>query len=168
MSKADVAVGPSVEGEANCAPTAAALRWAGGGGYDAVVCAIGPGIAGTGSSFGHGGVTAADAANSTRALGGFAILAVRASEAGTRERHRGGFHPTRGGLALWPGGGSVAGPSGWVAPDWLEPREDIDVSDWRDLCSDLPLSHMGRGPDDDPLFFASAFAAGRLARSRVA
>ena len=28
----------------------------------------------------------------------------------------------------------------------------------------LPLSHMGRGPDEDPWFFAAAFAAGRLAR----
>ena len=31
----------------------------------------------------------------------------------------------------------------------------------------LPLSHMGRGPDEDPAFFAAAFAAGRLA-SRLA
>ena len=28
-----------------------------------------------------------------------------------------------------------------------------------------PLSHMGRGPDDDPWFFAAAYAAGRLAGS---
>ena len=28
----------------------------------------------------------------------------------------------------------------------------------------LILDHMGRGPDDDPWFFASAFAAGKLAR----
>ena len=26
-----------------------------------------------------------------------------------------------------------------------------------------PLAHMGRGPGDDPWFFAAAFAAGRLA-----
>jgi hypothetical protein len=41
----------------------------------------------------------------------------------------------------------------------------VDVDDWRAACSGLPLSHMGRGPDDDPWFFASAFAAGRLART---
>jgi hypothetical protein len=28
----------------------------------------------------------------------------------------------------------------------------------------LPLSHMGRGPDEDPEFFAAAFAAGVAAR----
>ena len=35
---------------------------------------------------------------------------------------------------------------------------------WREACAGLPLEHMGRGPDDDPLFFESAFAAGALAR----
>jgi hypothetical protein len=30
---------------------------------------------------------------------------------------------------------------------------------------DLPLSHMGRGPEEEPSFFAAAFAAGRLART---
>jgi hypothetical protein len=29
------------------------------------------------------------------------------------------------------------------------------------------LAHMGRGPDEDPAFFAAAFAAGRLARELV-
>src|SRR2546423_15680924 len=140
MSKADVAVGPSVEGEANCAPTAAALRWAAGGGYGGVVCAIGPGIAGTGSSFGHGGVTAADAANSTRALGGFAILAVRASEGDTRERHRGVSHHTRDVLALCLGDVAVAWPSGGVAPDWLQCREGIDVSGLQGPVPELPLA----------------------------
>ena len=33
-----------------------------------------------------------------------------------------------------------------------------------EACAGLPLSHMGRGPEDDPWFFAAAFAAGRLAR----
>jgi hypothetical protein len=38
------------------------------------------------------------------------------------------------------------------------------VSGWQAASADLPLDHMGRGPDDDPWFFAAAFAAGRLAR----
>jgi hypothetical protein len=36
--------------------------------------------------------------------------------------------------------------------------------DWREVCEGLPLSHMGRGPDDDPNFFAAAYAAGLAAR----
>jgi len=46
----------------------------------------------------------------------------------------------------------------------LSGREDVDVSGWREACAGLPLAHMGRGPDDDPWFFAAAYAAGRLAR----
>jgi hypothetical protein len=39
------------------------------------------------------------------------------------------------------------------------------VGDWREACAGLSLRHMGRGPDEDPWFFAAAFAAGRLAKS---
>jgi hypothetical protein len=41
--------------------------------------------------------------------------------------------------------------------------EPKDADGWRAACAGLPLSHMGRGPDEDGAFFASAFAAGRLA-----
>jgi hypothetical protein len=44
----------------------------------------------------------------------------------------------------------------------------VDVDGWREACDELPLSHMGRGPDDDPWFFATAFAAGKLARASLA
>jgi hypothetical protein len=37
----------------------------------------------------------------------------------------------------------------------------VDVDGWEQACADLPLAHMGRGPGDDRLFFAAAFAAGR-------
>ena len=38
-----------------------------------------------------------------------------------------------------------------------------DAAGWEEACAGLPLSHMGRGPADDPAFFAAAFAAGRAA-----
>jgi hypothetical protein len=41
------------------------------------------------------------------------------------------------------------------------------VSGWLEACKGLPLAHMGRGPDEDPWFFAAAFAAGVAARRRV-
>ena len=44
---------------------------------------------------------------------------------------------------------------------------EVDVDEWRKTCEGLPLEHMGRGPDDDPWFFASAFAAGKVARTLV-
>jgi hypothetical protein len=67
-------------------------------------------------------------------------------------------------------GGRVVAPwpRGSTAPEWLEPREEVDVAGWEEACAELPLSHMGRGPTEDGLFFAAAFAAGRLARSRLA
>jgi hypothetical protein len=67
-------------------------------------------------------------------------------------------------LRLCLGGVAVPWPTGWDAPEDVTVSE-VDVSGWQDACAGLPLVHMGRGSDGDPLFFAAAFAAGRLARS---
>jgi Protein of unknown function (DUF3866) len=162
-----IAVGACVDGEVHCVTAASALLWAAAQEYDAVVCAVGPGIVGTGTSFGHGGLAAAEAANAAAALGGFPVIAARASQADERERHRTASHHTRAVLELCLGDVAIAWPEGWDAPDWLEPRADIGVDGWESACAELPLSHMGRGPDEDPLFFAAAFAAGRLAGERL-
>jgi hypothetical protein len=55
---------------------------------------------------------------------------------------------------------TVPWPRGFEPPSDVDVRL-VDVEGWEDACSALPLSHMGRGPADDPLFFAAAFAAGR-------
>jgi Protein of unknown function (DUF3866) len=162
-----VAVGPCVDGDVACVSTASALLWAAAEGMDAVVCAIGPGIVGTGSSFGHGGVAAADPANAASALGGVPIIAVRVSQADSRRRHQGVSHHTRDLLALCLGKVVVPWPAGLEAPDWLAEREEVEVGGWREACAGLPLSHMGRGADDEPLFFAAAYASGRAASVRI-
>jgi hypothetical protein len=154
-------------GEVECVNVASALAWAAAAGHDAVVCAVGPGIVGTGSRLGHGGVAAAGAANFAAALGGSPVLAVRVSSADERERHRGVSHHTRAVIELCLGDVKVAWPKGLEAPEWLESREEVDVEGWEAACSGLPLSHMERGPDEEPWFFAAAFAAGRLARGLV-
>jgi hypothetical protein len=161
-----VAVGACLDAEVECVSVASALLWAAAEGFDATVCAIGPGIVGTGTAFGHGGLAAAEAANVTHALGGVPVVAIRASAADERERHRGGSHHARAVLRLCLGEIVAAWPQGYDAPEWLESRQEVDVDGWEDACSELPLAHMGRGPKDDPLFFAAAFAAGRVARSR--
>jgi Protein of unknown function (DUF3866) len=163
-----VAVSPCFDGERQSVNAASALGWAAGQGFEAAVCALGPGIVGTGSSFGHGGVAAAEAANTASALGGRPVLAVRVSHCDPRERHREVSHHTRAVLRLVAGNVTVAWPSGLDAPEWLAAREEVDVSDWREACDGLDLEHMGRGPDDDPWFFAAAFAAGRYARALLA
>jgi Protein of unknown function (DUF3866) len=147
---AAAAVAPCFDGDVQCVSSASALAWAAPE-HDVAVCAIGPGIVGTGTRFGHGGVAAAEAANVTLALGGVPVVAARVSAADPRERHRGLSHHTAAVLALVRGEAVVAG--------------EEQSSGWREACEGLPLSHMGRGPEDDPDFFAAAYAAGAAARS---
>jgi len=151
-----IAAGACFDGHVDCVNVQSALTWAKARGVDVIVCAVGPGIVGTGSRLGHGGVAAAESANAASALGGRAVVAVRASDADPRERHRGISHHTRTVVDLCLGDVVVAWP------------EDVDTSGWEEACAGLPLSHMGRGPSADPGFFVSAFAAGRVARSMVA
>jgi hypothetical protein len=156
-----VAAGACIDGDVNCVSTASALAWA--ASFDAVVCGVGPGIVGTESALGHGATAAAEAANAAGALGGRPVLAVRYSEADPRERHRGVSHHASAVLRLALAPVAVAWPSGLAVPDGLE-VEEVGVAGWEQACAGLPLSHMGRGPAEDPWFFACAFAAGRLAR----
>jgi hypothetical protein len=145
-----IAVAPCLDGDSDCVSVAAAFALAVREGYEAIVCAVGPGIVGTGSRLGHGALALADAANVATALGGKPVLAVRTSDADPRERHRGVSHHAEAVLDLCLG--EVAAP--------LE--EDGDG--WEEACADLPLSHMGRGPAEDPAFFRAAYAAGVVAR----
>jgi hypothetical protein len=160
-----VAASPCMDGDVQAVNVASALAWAAGQGFDAVVCSIGPGIVGTATALGHGGLAAVTAVTSARALGGRPVLAVRASEADPRERHLGVSHHTRAVLDLCSGGVVVAWPHGLEAPDWLHPREEVDVEGWHEECGRLPLEDMARRTEEDPLFFMSAFAGGVLARS---
>jgi Protein of unknown function (DUF3866) len=159
-----VSVGPCFGGEVECVTAAGALTWAVRD-HDVAVCAIGPGIVGTGSRLGHGGLAAAEAANIAAALGGAPVLAVRVSSGDERARHRGVSHHTRAVVELCLTEVAIGWPRGLDAPEWLGRRNEIDVTGWRDACAGLPLEHMGRRADDDPWFFASAFAAGKLGRS---
>jgi hypothetical protein len=151
-----------------CVSVASALLWCAGSGMEAIVCSIGPGVVGTNSRMGHGGVAAAEAANATSALGGTPILAPRLSDADKRGRHRGVSHHTLAAIELSLGAVKIAWPAGRPIPSEVETVEEVDVSGWEETCAALPLAHMGRGPAEDPAFFAAAFAAGRLARSLLA
>jgi hypothetical protein len=145
---ATAAVAPCFDADVQCVSVASALGWARGE-HDVAVCAIGPGIVGTGTRFGHGGLAAAEAANTALALGGVPVVAARVSGSDERARHRGISHHTEAVLSLVRGEPVVAASPG---------------DGWREACAGLPLSHMGRGPDDDPEFFAAAYSAGLAAR----
>ena len=109
-------------------------------------------------------MAAADAIGATLALGGRGVLALRISEGDPRDRHRGVSHHSRAVLELSLGDYDVAWPSGCPFDDPAAARARSTSRVARGVRG-LPLSHMGRGPDEDPWFFAAAFAAGRLARS---
>jgi hypothetical protein len=158
-----VAAAPCLDGDVQCATPAAALAWAASVGADGVVCAVGPGIVGTASELGHGGLSVAEAANAAAALGGRAIVAPRVSLGDPRERHQGLSHHTQSALRLCLGEVLVPWPLGLPPPPGLDVVV-VDVQGWEDACAGLPLEHMGRGPREDPWFFMAAYAAGRLAR----
>lgn len=160
-----IAVSPCHDGDVQAVTVSSALTWAKARGFDVVVCGIGPGIAGTGSVFGHGGMAVADAANAAAALGGRAVVSVRYSGADARDRHHGVSHHTLSALRLSLGQPTVAWPRGLDRDEALGDVVGVDVEGWQDACSGLPLRHMGRGPAEDPWFFASAFAAGHHARA---
>jgi hypothetical protein len=155
-------------GDVDCVNVYSALALARARSADVAVCGIGPGIVGTGTTLGHGGLAAAIAACAASSLGGTPVVALRISERDPRDRHRGVSHHSRAVLSLCGPNVKVAWPEGCP----LEEPESaatatVAVADWRDACRGLRLSHMGRGPDDDEWFFAAAFAAGKLARSLV-
>src|SRR5215211_1464912 len=131
---------------------------------DVIVAGIGPGVVGTASRTGHGGTAAAAALLAAEALGGRGVLALRLSEGDPRERHRGISHHSESVLGLVCGACEIAWPAGCPIAGQPDGSVEVDVSGWEAACAGLPLSHMGRRPDDDPWFFAAAFAAGRLAR----
>jgi Protein of unknown function (DUF3866) len=154
LAVSTASVGACFGGDVECVNPWSALAWAKSAGHDVAVCSIGPGIVGTGSRLGHGGLAAAAAANAAIGLGGRAVVAARVSEGDPRERHQGLSHHTRAVLDLCLGEVVVA--------------EEADGEGWRKACEGLPLSHMGRGPDEDPAFFAAAYAAGVAARRLLA
>ena len=80
------------EGEAISVP--GAIDAAAGMGWDAVIAGPGPGILGSASALGHGGMAALDTAHAALALGLPTLLAPRMSGGDPRPRHRGLSHHT--------------------------------------------------------------------------
>jgi hypothetical protein len=112
-------------------------------GADVVLCGPGPGILGSASRLGHGGMVALDSAHAALALGCEVVLCARMSSSDPRERHQGLSHHTQTVLDL------LLGPVTCVT----EPADPADY-----LASGLPTRNMGR---EDPVFFGAAIAAGR-------
>jgi Protein of unknown function (DUF3866) len=85
-------------------------------GWDAAVCGPGPGIVGSSSSLGHGGMAALDSAHASLALGCPTLLVARMSSGDERKRHRGISHHTLTVLDLLLEPVIVALPTGMRSP----------------------------------------------------
>jgi len=131
-------------------------------GWSAAVCGPGPGLIGSGSPLGHGGLAALDSAHTALALGARVVVVPRMSSADPRAQHRPLSHHTRTLLELALRPLLVALPAGQPAPvdrhDWRPHAVDLDAY----AASGLPATVMGRGLSNDPLFFAAALAGGAV------
>jgi hypothetical protein len=148
-------------------------------GWDAVIAGPGPGILGSATRFGHGGMAALDTAHAALALGSPTLVAPRLSSGDPRERHLGLSHHSRSVLELmlapvrvpvpevdadlWPT--TETGPGAYdelleVCRDRHDLAvEEVDLDGY--AASGLPTRTMGRELAEDALFFAVALAAGR-------
>jgi len=166
-----ITAAPAYGGEHEALSTVGALDAAAGLGWDAVLAGPGPGIIGSETALGHGGMVALDTAHAALSLGLPALVSPRLSSADPRKRHLGLSHHTRTVLELLLAEVDVAVPEG-------EPEiaKVLGASKHRVLlapadldgygASGLPTTTMGRSLSEDPLFFAAPLAAGTaLARS---
>jgi Protein of unknown function (DUF3866) len=160
-----ITASPSYGGEHEALSTVGALDAAANAlGWDAVLVGPGPGIIGSDTEFGHGGMSALDNAHAALSLSLPTILSPRLSSGDPRERHRGLSHHTATVLDLVLAPVTVAIPesaSDLLASDrhTVKPvRVDLDAY----AASALPSSTMGRQLQDDPLFFEAPLAAGTL------
>jgi hypothetical protein len=165
-----ITAAPSYGGEHEAISTAGALDAAARKlGWDAVIAGPGPGIIGSDTALGHGGIAALDTAHAALALGFPTLLSPRLSSADPRERHRPVSHHTLTVMELLLSEVEVPVPIGEQAPiaalataararHYLR-ETPADLPGY--TSSNLPTRTMGRTIDEDPLFFAAALASGR-------
>jgi hypothetical protein len=137
-------------------------------GWDAAVVGPGPGILGSATALGHGGLAALDNAHAALALGCRAVIVPRMSSGDPRPRHRGLSHHTRTVLDLLLRPAIVALPAGEAVelPSTAAGREaTVDLDGY--VASGLPVRTMGRGVEEDELFFRAALAGGEVLAEEV-
>ncbi len=163
-----VTAAPAYGGEHEALSTVGALAAARRLGWDAALVAPGPGIIGSNTEFGHGGMAALDSAHAALSLQLPTLISPRLSSGDARERHRDVSHHTYTVLELLLAPAEVAVPEGEDAiaaaleeapgRHRLRPAPfDLDAY----AASGLPTTTMGRTLEEDRLFFAAPLAAGR-------
>ncbi len=158
-----VTAGPAYGGRSEAISLVGAVDAARSLGWDAVIAGPGPGILGSGTAYGHGGMAALDVIHATLALGGKGLLSPRLSSGDPRPRHRGLSHHSRAVLDLALGPVTLPVPVGFedLIPEGLETVPvEVDLDGYGD--SGLPRRTMGRDLEEDQPFFAGPLAAGTV------
>jgi hypothetical protein len=123
-----VSAGAAFGGEAEAITTAGALHHGLRAlGWDAAVCGPGPGIVGSGTALGHGGMVALDSAHVALALGCPTLLVARMSSGEQRSRHRGLSHHSLTVLDLLLAPVTVALPAGVRSPVGADLRAGLSA-----------------------------------------
>ncbi|HEX4905258.1 MAG TPA: DUF3866 family protein [Acidimicrobiales bacterium] len=144
---------------------------------DVTVVGMGPGVVGTATKLGYSALEVGAVIGATSLLGGRPVAALRFSLADPRLRHQGVSHHTTTALSLGTAARATVGvPDG---PFAARVRADLDAAGLSDRhrlltvpdpgiptlldAAGLRVTSMGRGPDEDPGFYAVAGAAGTAA-----
>ena len=152
-------------------------------GADAVVVAMGPGVAGTGTRLGFSAIEVGPVLDATAAVGGRPVACLRASFADPRPRHQGLSHHSATALGLacrsrvtiplpLVGGVEEETLRAGMAAAGLDARHDVVAVKPPDILGlfdrhELAVTSMGRPAAADPVLFACAAAAGTLAAELV-
>jgi Protein of unknown function (DUF3866) len=163
-----VTAGHAFGGDLEAVAVPSALALAGHvAGADLVVVGMGPGVVGTASALGTTAVEVAGIVDAAGSMGARVALCCRASSADPRERHRGVSHHVRTILGLAATRPAVPLPATLAAE--LEGATVVEGPDAAEVLAafDLVVTTMGRGPGEDPAFFAAAAAAGEWASRAV-
>jgi hypothetical protein len=170
-----VTAGPAYGGEHEAISAVGALDAAAHSlGWDTALIGPGPGIIGSDTRLGHGGMAALDNAHASLALGMRTLLSPRLSASDPRERHRGVSHHTLTVLRMLLGPVEIVVPSGnpvatatlAQAAGWRHRLHEAPADLDGYAASGLPASTMGRDLAEDPLFFAAPLAAGAALRPK--
>jgi hypothetical protein len=169
-----ITAAPSYGGEQEALSVPGAIAGAAGTlGWGAVLVGPGPGIIGSNTELGHGGMAALDNAHAALSLRCPTTISPRLSSADPRERHVNVSHHTYTVLELLLAPVEVAVPEG--EPDIAAALEaapgrhrvfpaQADLDGYE--ASGLPTKTMGRSLREDPLFFAAPLAAGATLRHK--
>ena len=170
-----IAAAPAYGGEHDALSTVGALDAGRRLGWDAALVGPGPGIIGSNTEFGHGGMAALDSAHAALSLRLSTLVSPRLSSSDPRRRHRQLSHHTATLLELLLAPVEVAVPDAADLPGLAQAAKQLSAAAADrhhvraapvDLdayaAAGLPARTMGRTLAEDPLFFAAPLAAGRL------